>query len=312
MVFAAPFTSFFLGLAMIVSSIYAQGPDNGTIIEQRKYSFPQYENLPAKILTFAKSEYDAATGEEFKTERVVYLSDGLKVAAYLYHPKEPKGKLPVIVFNRGGYARGDIAPEIVTIFHRLARRGFAVVAPLYRGSDGGEGKDEVGGADLADLMNVVSLIKTLDFADARNVFLYGESRGGMMVYQAIRDNFPANAAATYGAFSNFSDLVAANEKQYLPLLKTIWADYDSRKVEVAQRRSAISWVESIKIPVMLIHGGADRSVDPLQTLRFAELLQQQRKPYELIIYAGDNHSILRNQIDRDARAAAWFTKYIIK
>lgn len=301
-----------LGSAITASSICAQGDANGAILEQKKYSFPQFEKLSIKNPPFTKLEYDAAKSGEFQTERIAYLSDGLKVAAYLYRPKERNGRLPIIVFNRGGYTRGNIAPELVVIFHRLAQHGFAVVAPLYRGSDGGEGKDEVGGDDLADLMNVVPLIKSFDFADGQNIFLYGESRGGMMVFQAIRDKFPANAAATYGAFSNFSDLVAANERQYLPLLHMIWADYDSRKAEVAQRRSVISWVKNISIPVLLMHGGADRSVNPMQTLRLAQLLEEQGKPYELLIYEGDNHSIIRNQSDRDERAAAWFMKHLKK
>ena len=94
-------------------------------------------------------------------------------------------KRPVIVYNRGSYVRADIAPELLPMFHRLANAGFAVLAPMYRGSDGGEGRDEMGGADLNDLMNVMPVLNQLDSLDTRNVFLYGESRGGMMVFQAI-------------------------------------------------------------------------------------------------------------------------------
>jgi dipeptidyl aminopeptidase/acylaminoacyl peptidase len=72
------------------------------------------------------------------------------------------------------------------------------------------------------------------------------------------------------------------------------------------------WPEKINVPLLLLHGGADEGLDPLQTIRFAEKLQQLKKSYELLIYAGDNHTLRKNQLDRDARVAAWFTKHIKK
>ena len=302
----------FAAVAVMLAHALAQTNENGKILERKAYVFPEYEKVAEIKDVFTKEEYDAAITGSFETERVVYSSDKFKVAAYLYRPKTPRGRLPVVVFNRGGYIRGNIAPEIVPIFHRFAKQGFIVVAPLYRGSDGAEGKDEVGGDDLSDLMNVVPLIRSLDFADANNIFLYGESRGGTMVFQAIRDSFPANAAATYGSFSDFDGFVGSDIKRYIPLLKSIWPDYEARKAEIAQKRSAILWPDKMNVPLLLLHGGDDPVVDPVLTLRFAEKLQQLKKPYELLIYAGDNHTLMKNQLDRDARVAAWFKKYIKK
>lgn len=310
---SSDFAGFLIAMLLLATAVIGQSGENGKIVERTKYSFPEYEKVTEIKKVFSKQEYDEAISARFETERLAYLSDGLKVTAYLYRPKAiGKTKFPVIVFNRGSYIRGDIAAELVPIFHRLAIQGFVVIAPLYRGSDGAKGKDEVGGGDLADLASIEPLIKSIEFADAQNIFLYGESRGGMMVYQSLRDGFPANAAATYGAFSDFDALVTANSSQYLPLLKSIWADYEARKAEIAQRRSAIQWADRINTPLLLMHGGADRSVDPVQTLKFAEKLQELKKPYELIVYSGDNHTLLRNQLDRDARVAAWFKKHIKK
>lgn len=290
----------------------AQSGENGTVVERKGYVFPEFEKTAGAKGVFSKEEYEAAAHGAFEAERIVYTSDGVNVSALVYRSRKSTGKLPVIVFNRGGYVRGDIAPELATIFNRLAREGFIVVAPMYRGSDGSRGKDEVGGADLADLMNITPIIRSMEQADAKNIFLYGESRGGMMVLQAIRDGFPTNAAATFGSFTDFDALVSANTKQYLPLLNSLWPDFESRKREIAERRSAIRWADRINVPLLLMHGGEDRTVDPLQTLKFAERLQELNKPYELIVFAGDNHSILRNQIDRDARAVAWFKKNLKK
>jgi dipeptidyl aminopeptidase/acylaminoacyl peptidase len=161
-------------------------------------------------------------------------------------------------------------------------------------------------------MNVVPVVRSLENADADNIFLYGESRGGMMVLQAVRDGFPANAAATYGAFSDFEALVKTDPKLYDPLIKVLWPDYEIKKRESADRRSAIKWADRLNVPLLLMQGGSDRSVDPMQTLKFAERLQELGKPYELIVFAGDNHTLTRHQAERDARAAAWFKAHIRK
>ena len=291
----------------------AQKPEDGKILEREKYQFAPFEKVsdgPEK--NYSKQEYtEAVTDAAFEMERLKYSSDGLTVTAYLYKPKETKNKKsPAIIFNRGGYIRGNVGSELAPFFRRLAQAGFVVLAPLYRASDGAGGRDEVGGADMNDLMNIVPLAKSLDFVDANNLFLYGESRGGMMCLQAVRNNFPANAAATFGAFTDFDALLNANPKMYMPLVKTIWTDYETRRDEIVRQRSAIYWADKINTPLLLMHGGADQSVDPLQTLNLAQALQKFGKSYELMIYNGDNHVLSQNQKDRDARAVQWFKKHL--
>src|SRR5687767_10577133 len=172
-------------------------------IERSVYPCPTWEaavKLTDVERYSTKAEYVAACDSGYVLEKIRYRSDGLAVIAYFYHSRSSEAtKRPVIVFNRGSYVRKDIAPELIPMFHRLATAGFTVVAPMYRGSDGGEGRDEMGGADLNDLMNILPVLSQLDSLDTGSVFLYGESRGGMMVFQAIRDGFAARAAATLGA-----------------------------------------------------------------------------------------------------------------
>jgi len=289
---------------------------DGTIVERETYQFPSYEKAlqTTKIRDItSKEEYERAVRDtNFEFQRLKYMSDGLKVTAYLYKPTRVNGsKLPAIIFNRGSFVLGDIAPELASSFHRLASEGFVVLAPMYRQSDGGEGRDEMGGGDINDLMNSVALAKSLGFIDVNNLFLYGESRGGVMTYLAIKKNFPANAAAVYGAFTDMEALIKDTPEVHPPqLLNRIWPDFDSRKDEIFQSRSAIFWPESLTIPLLIMHGGADRGVNPSQSLTIAQKLQSLGKTYELIIYAGDGHRLARNQTDRDRRAVAWFRKHM--
>src|SRR5439155_22259654 len=105
-------------------------------------------------------------------------------------------ELPLIIVNDGG--SGDYAkltPWTRFGYYRYVSSGFVVIGPQYRGIDGGEGSDEFGGADLHDVMNVIPLAKSLGYVDMKNIFIAGASRGAMMVFLALKNNIPVNAAA---------------------------------------------------------------------------------------------------------------------
>jgi dipeptidyl aminopeptidase/acylaminoacyl peptidase len=61
-----------------------------------------------------------------------------------------------------------------------------------------------------------------------------------------------------------------------------------------------------------MHGGADRDVDPGQTLALATALQRLGQHYELVIFAGDSHVLPNHRRERDAHAAAWFRAYFAR
>jgi dipeptidyl aminopeptidase/acylaminoacyl peptidase len=294
----------------------ALAADDGSLVERKTYSFPSYEQaVQATNVEYYtdKISYEAAVNDtRFEFQKLTYFSDGLKVIAYSYQPKQIGGrKFPAIIFNRGSVVRGDIAPELIAVFHRMASEGFVVLAPMLRQSDGGEGRDEVGGADVNDLMNILPLARSLAFVDMNNLFMVGESRGGMMTYQAIAKGFPVNAAAVFGAFTDMQELLDSHPKQYpAPMLSQLWPNYESRKSEIAKARSAIFWADRLSVPLLIMHGGGDKSVNTEQSLTLAQQLQKLGRVYELVVYAEDNHYLSRNQEDRDRRAIAWFRKYV--
>lgn len=296
----------------------ALAQQDGTILEQNSYHFPPYEQAVRTTDVEGetdKTTYEAAVNDSrFDFLKLKYLSDGLKVVAYLYKPKQTNDrKFPTIIFNRPSAIRNDIAPEVIPLFHRFSEQGFVVLAPMLRQSDGGEGRDEIGGADVNDLMNVVPLLRSLSYVDMDNLFMYGESRGGMMTYQAIKKAFPIRAASVVGAFTDLQELVDSHPQQYpLAMLNQLWFNYESRKKEIADIRSAITWPDRLKVPLLIMHGGKDRSVNPDHSLRLAQQLQKLGQTYELIIYAEDNHSLTKNHVERDRRTIEWFKQYLKK
>ncbi len=241
--------------------------------------------------------------------KVTYRSDGLPVAAFIYRPSATGDKRPVVVYNRGSYVRQNAARELLVPFHRLADAGFVVVAPMYRGSEGAPGRDEMGGADLADLMNIKSVIESLPYADSTSMFLYGESRGGMMTLQALRDGFPARAAAIVGVFTDLDQLLKEDPK-VAALAPQILPDYETNRAAIIERRSAVRWADRLTAPLLIMHGGDDKSLNPTHALQLAAALQRSGKPCELVIVAGARHVLEPFEAERDERAIRWFRRYL--
>jgi dipeptidyl aminopeptidase/acylaminoacyl peptidase len=282
------------------------------ILAQQPVTIPDYATVP-KIDRYAlPEEYETARLDvKFTLTRVSYESDGLTVFAYVYAPAKTTGRLPVVVFNRGSYTWKEFVGEYLTTWHRLASAGFIVVAPMYRGSGGAAGRDELGGADLNDLLNTASLLSQLPYADVERVFMYGESRGAIMTYQAIRDRYPMRAAAVYGGITNLAELAEPGGK-FAQAALMIWPDYAERKVEISRRRSALDWADRFSTPVLIMHGGSDKDVPPAHALALALKLQQLGKPYELIVREGANHVLTQWRAERDAHAIEWFRRHMPK
>ena len=270
---------------------------------------PAYADIPhAAEYAFASDYAIAASDRRFALRRFAYPSDGLTVYAYLYGPRSTGRKLPVIIFSRGSWTwPNGFAGELLTMAHRLAADGYIVVAPLYRGSGGSAGVDEMGGADVDDLMNLRPVIAEIPGADPDRVYLYGESRGGMMVYQALRDGFPARAAAVVGAITDLHGMLA--NPKWAVAGAQIWPDLATHRTEIIARRSAVQWPRKIGAPLLIIHGARDTQVPPAQSLEMAGKLVQLGKPVQLILVDKEGHTINGRAADRDAWVVDWFRRH---
>jgi dipeptidyl aminopeptidase/acylaminoacyl peptidase len=284
----------------------AAGPSSPA---EQLLTFPPQESVPGLAPYGSREAYAAAAADRrFVMEQIRYPSDGLTVLAYVYRSATPAGRLPVIVFNRGSWTWESFHPQLLVMAHRLAEAGYVVVAPMYRGSGGTPGRDEMGGAELDDLLNLRPVLATLPGVDPARVYLYGESRGGMMVYQALRSGFPARAAAVFGAFTDLEGMLAAPKG--MEMARKIWPqELEKDRAGLVERRSALRWPERISAPVLIMHGGADRSCPPEQSLKMAEALQAAGKPYELKVFFGEGHVLSGRAEERDQDAVRWFHRF---
>ena len=284
--------------------------DDGKIIEQTAYQLPGYEQLNDRF----KRAYGREAIEKIKNDpelelwKIKYLSDGLKIVGFIYKPKAVAGKkLPLVIFNRGGLADGEISPENYNYFyemHRYASEGFVVIASQYRGTGGSEGHDEAGGADTNDVMNLFPLARSLGYVDMDNVFMWGYSRGAIMTLQALRRGAHVRAAATVGAPSDTTGRL--NDPNFQRFARANYPDFEARKEEHLKNRSAVFWADKLNVPLLIMHGGADPGTSPTQAIALAAKLQELGRVYELVIYARDDHPVSLNYEDRLRRTVDWF------
>jgi dipeptidyl aminopeptidase/acylaminoacyl peptidase len=280
-------------------------PDDGTL------GYTRLDGSQDSIQKYwSRDEYERAVSDaRFEFRKLLYASDGLSVVAYTYRPREVKAPLPAIIFNRGSGVHKDIAPVLVPYFHRLAQEGYIVIAPMYRQTDGGEGTDANGGDDLHDLLNLLPLLRSLPYVDVDNLFMTGESRGAMMVFQAIREDFPMRAAAVWGGFTDLGQLMESQPELFTYAAEH-WPGFNPEAPGAdIEKRSAIHWPEKIRVPLLLMHGESDGSVPVEHTYDLARALQAQDRLYGLIVFADDDHMLSQSQMERDRATVRWFRRF---
>ena len=187
--------------------------DNGQILSSKPWMpLPSLESVDEFTRNyFPKAMYEEArTEKDFDILEITYSSDGLPVRGLLIKPKAPGARRwPAIIFNRGGtgdYGRitddgvtpcSRTNPTCLTVvdLYQFAKAGFVVIASDYRFHGPTAKRDEWGGVDVNDVLNLVPTLKSFDFVDAKRLYILGLSRGGTMAYLALKRGIPVNATA---------------------------------------------------------------------------------------------------------------------
>ncbi|MGA7838529.1 MAG: prolyl oligopeptidase family serine peptidase [Ignavibacteriaceae bacterium] len=243
-------------------------------------------------------------------EKITYLSDGLKVKGFIAYPNNQTKKYPCVIWNRGGAGNRGAIDEFTArgIFGQLASWGYVVFASQYRGNAGGEGKDELGGSDVNDILNLIPLANEFDCADNSKWGIEGWSRGGMMTYITLTKQNKFKCAILVGAISNAgqnSDENSAMQKAYEGYFKS------ENIEEKLNERSAISFYKELPpVPYLIMHGGTDDIISPNQSLEMANKFREMDYQYRLVIFENGDHYLKTHRKEVDALRKLWYGKYL--
>ncbi len=244
---------------------------------------------------------------------ITYWSDGLRVTGYLGRPRG-LGPFPAIIHCRGGYDEvGALTGVELAVY---VEAGYVAVATQYRGNAGGEGREDFGGDDVHDVLNLLPLLRTLPYVDMERVGMFGGSRGGMMTYIALKELTLAGqgdaikAAVTRGGIS---DLFAWDRERGGALANVLWRPLvgvtPAEAPELFEARSAVYWPELIGAPLLMLHGQADREVSVQQTLALATAFEEIGVVPRYLLYPNGDHPLTQYK-GGYPDALDWFALYL--
>ena len=220
--------------------------------------------------------------------------DGAQIPAYLTLPPGKTAKnLPAIVMPHGGPSARDYW-DFDWLSQFFAARGYAVIQPEYRGSEGyGEKWLNINGfrnwtTSMADIANSARWLGAQGIADPNRIAIVGWSYGG---YAALQ------SAATYPSL--YKGVVAIAPVTDLGTLKKDSSFYGrSEYIEnfigsgpYITQGSPLQNADAIRVPVLLVHGDLDTNVKFHQSQMMFDKLKSRGKDVGFLTYPGLDHQL---------------------
>jgi dipeptidyl aminopeptidase/acylaminoacyl peptidase len=292
------------------------------------------QSYPGSDITI---EQELPNGSNYKQYIVSYLSQGYKIDALLTVPigQKPATGWPVIVFNHGYIppATYRTTERYVAYVAAIARNGYIVIKPDYRGhgSSEGEATGGYGTPDYTiDVLNALASIEKYPDADPNRIGMWGHSMGGLITLRAMVVSQDIKAGVIWGGVvASYPDLMtqwhprptpeasATPNPDQTPDARRRWrndliAQYGTpdENPDFWKSISPIDYVSDVSGPIQLDHSTTDEEVPYEFSVSLNQALLDADKTVEFYSYVGDNHNIANNFSLAMSRSIQFFDKYV--
>ena len=229
-------------------------------------------------------------------------ADGLKITGYLTLPRgRAPENLPLVVLPHGG-PEGRDTPGFDWWSQALAARGYAVLRPNFRGSEGfgwdfvKAGFGQWGRSMQSDLSDGVRELARQGRIDPKRVCIVGASYGGYAALAgATLDQGVYRCAVSVAGPSDLKRMLQDNQKLYAKApnsAQRYWLRFMGADGAGDPDLAAISpakLADKVDIPILLIHGKDDTVVPYVQSQIMAAALKKAGKPVEFVTLDGEDH-----------------------
>ncbi len=250
-------------------------------------------------------------------------SDGMEIPAYLTLPKGiPAKNLPAILFPHGGpWARDEWGFKCYAQF--LANRGYAGLAPNFRGSTGfgkkflNAGNQQWGEKMQDDVTWGAKWLVEQGIADPKKVAIMGGSYGGYATLAGVAftpDQYAAAAAIV--APSNLITLLESIPPYWEPIRVMFYKRMgDPRTAEgkaQLERQSPLNSASKIKTPLIVVQGANDPRVNKREADQIVIALRDRHFPVEYLVAPDEGHGFARpvNNMAMLAAIEKFFAKHL--
>lgn len=335
-----PATSKSAATAIETNTPWSTDPDPLQIEVMRQQSYP------GSPITF---EQTLSPGANYDQYVVSYLSDGNKNYALMTIPNETKPDTgwPVIVFNHGYITPSEYrtTERYVAYFETIARHGYIVFKPDYRGHGSSEGSEVLGGGYgtpgyTVDVLNAVASLKGYEDADPDRIGMWGHSMGGQITLRAMVVSKDIKTGVIWGGVVvPYPEIIARwdytknprlfpgmviSERSGQPSSTQSWLqdfsgwvkDFSTKYGEPDQNPdfwatiSPNTYLSDLSGPIQLHHSTTDEMVPLAWSETLAEELEMSGQNYEFYTYEGDNHNISGNFVTAMERTITFFDQYV--
>jgi dipeptidyl aminopeptidase/acylaminoacyl peptidase len=235
---------------------------------------------------------------------------------------EPAGSRPhpTLIFFHGG-PHGAVGPYFPFLYQILpVSHGFAIACPNFRGS-GGFGmafadlcRENWGPKEGEDGAALIRHLIAAGVAEAGRIGVYGGSYGGFMTNWMIT-HYPdaQQAAVTMSTVSNLTTLAYGID--HWESIQTDMGGPPWSIPDYYREHSPITYVDRVQAPVLILHGGDDRTCPVFEAEQLFVALRWQKKPVTWVEYPKEAHGYqvrgrLQTRIDAARRILGWFETHL--
>ncbi|WP_165771936.1 S9 family peptidase [Niveispirillum lacus] len=269
---------------------------------------------------WTKSEVGGLNTENFADATLVQFPtfDQRQIPAFLFKPKNAKGKLPVIMLIHGG-PEGQSRPNFsATVQFWANELGAAVLLPNIRGSDG-YGKTYLGldngfkrEDSIKDIGALIDWVATQPDLDKDRIVVAGGSYGGYATLAAMThyNDKLAGGASTVG-ISNFITFLEATAEYRRDLRRPEYGDErDPAMRAFLQKISPLTNVSKISKPMLIIQGYNDPRVPVGEAEQMVAAIRKNGGEVGYVLAMDEGHGFRKksNQFVAQMAQAQFFRK----
>jgi dipeptidyl aminopeptidase/acylaminoacyl peptidase len=247
--------------------------------------------------------------------------DGVPLRGYLTRPpgQEDASHLPMVVFVHGGPFGVRDTWAFDPYVQMLATHGYAVLQVNYRGSGGygfgfeRAGYRQWGGRMQDDVTDATRWAVAQGIADPARMCIFGGSYGGYAALEgAIKEPDLYRCAIGYVGVYDLGLMYRRGDIPQSIAGKNYLHDALGDDMSVLDSRSPVRQLDHLKAQVMLVVGGEDKRVPPVQGENLHRALLQRGIAHEWIYKSDEGHGFYAegNRAELFARIVAFLDRNI--